>query len=353
MRLVDGDPTLARGDRETKAAADNAGASALWVPVDRGRNILSTALLTAGIVLLLDIGLTLLWQEPLSTVVGSIKQGQARGKLDSLDARVKERIDRSPELAPDPQKDLSEAEVREIVRRRADTFESEYLVAGGAIGQLAIPLIDEETVMIEGTDSASLITGPGHYPDTSLPGQGKTIALAGHRTTYLAPFRSIDQLTASDRIVLEMPYGTLTYRVEKAEIVTPDHYEVVDDVGYERLVLTTCHPLYSAAERYVVYAKLDEVDLWPDQPDANKGTDGPTRPPSNEPGAGIAPVILILAVVALVGALTACAYLLRRRRTEEDGNERDSAGERPPDLGAPLRPPGSPPPNDDGPPALF
>jgi sortase A len=116
-------------------------------------------------------------------------------------------------------------------------------------------------VVVQGTDTASLQKGPGHYPDTALPGQGKTIGIAGHRTTYLAPFRHIDQIEAGDEVVLEMPYGDFAYRVTKTEIVDPEDVDIVDNVGFERLVLTACHPLYSAAERYAIFARLVEIDL--------------------------------------------------------------------------------------------
>ena len=101
--------------------------------------------------------------------------------------------------------------------------------------------------------------GPGHYPDTGFPGQGETIGIAGHRTTYLAPFREINEIADGDEIVLEMPYGNFTYEVEKHQIVDPSQVEIVRDVGYERLVLTACHPLYSAAQRWAVFARLTDA----------------------------------------------------------------------------------------------
>ncbi len=133
---------------------------------------------------------------------------------------------------------------------------------GQGIGKIRIPSIDLEVVVVQGTDTASLQKGPGHYPDTAFPGQGKTIGIAGHRTTYLAPFRKINEIENGDEIELDMPYGTFTYEVQKHEIVDPSQIEIVDDVGYERLVLTACHPLYSAAQRWAVFAKLSEISLF-------------------------------------------------------------------------------------------
>jgi sortase A len=82
------------------------------------------------------------------------------------------------------------------------------------------------------------------------------VAIAGHRTTYLAPFRNIDDFKPRDRITLEMPYGRFDYEVERTRIVKPNALWVTKRVAYDRLVLSACHPLYSASERIVVFARL-------------------------------------------------------------------------------------------------
>ena len=98
-------------------------------------------------------------------------------------------------------------------------------------------------------------------PRSALPGQGRTVAIAGHRTTYGAPFNQIDKIDVGDPIALEMPYGRFTYDVTATKIVDPSQTGIVRDVGRDRLVLTSCHPLYSAAQRYAVIADLKRVDL--------------------------------------------------------------------------------------------
>jgi sortase A len=83
------------------------------------------------------------------------------------------------------------------------------------------------------------------------------VGIAGHRTTYLAPFRTVDKLKRGDEIVLDMPYGRFSYAVEKTKLVDPTETSVVDRVpGAERLVLSACHPLYSASQRIIVFARL-------------------------------------------------------------------------------------------------
>ena len=109
--------------------------------------------------------------------------------------------------------------------------------------------------VVEGTDTTTLRKGPGHYPDTPLPGGPGTTAIAGHRTTYGAPFRSIDDLRRGDRIVVDMPDGRFVYRVERIKIVDDQDLSVLEPVGHKRLMLSACHPLYSAAERVIVFAR--------------------------------------------------------------------------------------------------
>jgi len=223
----------------------------------RALHILSTALITAGIVILVDVATTLLWQEPLSTVYGSIQQGRAEDSLDDLERSFFARQDVEP-LQRDSSGQLSAAQ-RKQLDELARIF-SEEADTGEGIGRLEIPSVGIDSVIVEGTDTATLQKGPGRYPETAFPGEGRTIGVAGHRTTYGAPFRKINEIADGDEIIVEMPYATFTYEVQKHEIVDPSQVEIVDDVGYERLVLTACHPLYSAAQRWAVFARLAPTD---------------------------------------------------------------------------------------------
>lgn len=115
-------------------------------------------------------------------------------------------------------------------------------------------------VVVQGTDGASLRRGPGHYPDTPLPGRHGTVAIAGHRTTWLAPFRRLDRMRPGDPIVVETSYGRFVYRTELRRTISPRAYRyVLRRTGYDRLALTACHPLYSARQRIVVFARLRSV----------------------------------------------------------------------------------------------
>ena len=215
----------------------------------RALHILSIALITAGAVILIDVGLTLAWKEPLSTVYGSIQQGKAEDSLRELEQTFLD--------LPQARAAAAEDDARKRIDQLADAFADE-VETGQGIGRIEIPTIGLDTVVVQGTDTATLRKGPGHYPETAFPGQGRTIGIAGHRTTYLAPFRRINEIEKGDEVVLDMPYGTFTYEVEGDEVVDPYQLEIVDDVGYERLVLTACHPLYSAAQRWAVFARLSD-----------------------------------------------------------------------------------------------
>jgi sortase A len=221
--------------------------------VNRLARIVSIMLITAGIVVLADAGLTLVWQEPLSAAYGSIQQGQAEDELDELESEYPTATD----LAAIAGVEGTAAKARIL----ADRFKP-HLEEGRAIGRIEIDRIDLNMVVVQGTETGTLQKGPGHYAKTAIPGQPGTVAIAGHRTTYLAPFRDIDDIRDGDEIRVEMPYAAFTYTVEKHETVDPGDVGVIKPVGYERLVLTACHPPYSAAERYVISAKLSRIDLF-------------------------------------------------------------------------------------------
>ena len=208
---------------------------------------LSSVMIVAGVILLADAGLTLLWQEPVSAVYAHYQQGRLSDELAELE--------RTP-LAPTEQRALERIpDERRRLAFRARALDRR-LEPGDPMGRIVMPAIGVSEVFVEGTGAGDLRTGPGHYPATPLPGERGTVAIAGHRTTYGAPFRRIDQLDRGDRIELRMPYGRFVYRVERTRIVPPTETSVTDRVDHDRLVLSACHPLYSAAKRIIVFARL-------------------------------------------------------------------------------------------------
>jgi sortase A len=228
--------------------------------------ILSTTLITAGLVILADVGLTLAWKEPVSGIYGAIQQREAERELEELEESF---------LTPEV---LRRAAGAGNAGERARILAAEFarvVDRGQGIGRIRIPEIDQDVVVVEGTDTASLQKGPGHYTrsdnaatrragdGSAFPGQGRTVGIAGHRTTYLAPFRRLNELEEGDEVLIEMPYASFTYELERDPfIVDPSRLEVVRNVDHERVTLTACHPLYSAAERIVAQGRLTNVSLF-------------------------------------------------------------------------------------------
>ena len=145
------------------------------------------------------------------------------------------------------------------------TTTSRRSAPGHAFGTIELPKPDRSFAVVQGVEVGPLRKGPGHYDEkpvkTAIPGQGKTVGIAGHRTTYLAPFGTNERLQPGDEIIMKMPYGTFTYAVQKngraAARATSRSWT---NMGYERLVLTACHPRFSAAERLIVFAKLVRME---------------------------------------------------------------------------------------------
>ncbi len=211
---------------------------------------ISSVLILSGLLLVLDAGVTLAWQEPVTAAIGGILRSNIDQRYLSYRTAPLSRLDVSA-LGPLRSTDQRIA----FLARR----EARQVKAGDAIGQLEIPKLGVSYDIVQGTDESSLQKGPGHYPGTAFPGLGQTVAVAGHRTTYLAPFRHIDALHSGARIVLDMPYARFTYVVQYQKIVPPTALWITHNVGYERLVLSACNPLYSAAQRIVIFARLQAV----------------------------------------------------------------------------------------------
>jgi sortase A len=146
----------------------------------------------------------------------------------------------------------------------ADAPDRVVKVPGNAVAIIRIPKIDVDYVVVEGTNTEALKKGPGHYTDTAYPWQDTgRVGIAGHRTTYGAPFWSLNELRVGDRIVLATEYGIFDYRIARTVVTPPSgilpsgDYVLRQTVG-PSLVLTTCNPRFSASTRLVVIA--DRVD---------------------------------------------------------------------------------------------
>jgi sortase A len=181
---------------------------------------------------------------------------------------------------------------------------------GDVLAHLVIPKIGTDSYVVQGTADADLRKGPGHYPATPLPGQVGNSAIAGHRTTYGAPFGELDSLEVGDVIQVTTLQGNFEYHIYDKFVVSPNTSEVLDpDPSRPAIItLTTCHPKYSAQERLIVQAELivpsggqplaSTVDL--SDPDVRKAELADSLSGDSGP---ILPTIIAGLFLAIVGAL--------------------------------------------------
>lgn len=213
----------------------------------RGLRALSTLLMVAGALVLGDAVATVTWKEPVTAFLTDRTQAHLADDLRALQRAPPTRPERAALADLDGQRERIAFLARSLQRRAA---------TGSAVGRITIRRIDASYVVVKGSDAAALRKGPGTYDDVAFPGVPGTAAIAGHRTTYLAPFRHLDDVRPGDAVTVQMPYATFTYRVERTRIVAPDDLSILARRSYDRLVLSACHPLFSASHRIVVLARL-------------------------------------------------------------------------------------------------
>jgi sortase A len=235
---------------------------------------LGTVLAVLGVFFLAYGATIYLWRDPVTDLYARWKQHQLADELDEAFAEYRAGV---PATQPAPaatspaesapttgkaQTALPPVDAAALAAELEKAAKEFYraLEPGQPLGRLTIPKLDIDPVFVNGTRwGADLSRGPGRYPETSLPGMGEVTAIAGHRTTFGAPFRHIDELEPGDLVTLELPYGTFRYRVFAHEIVDDEDWSIIRPRGFDMLVLSACHPLYSASQRWIVFARLREV----------------------------------------------------------------------------------------------
>jgi sortase A len=217
----------------------------------RAVRTLGNLLILAGIGLLLWAFAVWRWEDPFTGLYTRYEQHQLEEEYEELFAgfRVVPTAKR-PSLAATAQ--------RLAVAARRYRASSQR---GDAIARLRVPRLALDAIVVNGTDTRSLKKGPGRYIGTFMPGEGQLVYVAGHRTTYGAPFSEIDRLRAGDRITVELPYATFTYAVTRHVIVRSTQLSVLQSRGRELLALQACHPRFFASHRYIAYARPTRVTL--------------------------------------------------------------------------------------------
>jgi sortase A len=208
---------------------------------------LAAFLLAAGVATLAWLVLVIAWQDPFTALYAARQQDRLETEYEAAAPRSR------PDPAPVQVKERSDVE--RLLRRAARSYRVS-LPPGRPMGRLTVPRLGLELIVLNGASGADLRRGPGRDLRTFMPGEGKLVYVAGHRTTYGAPFRHIDDLRRRDFIFLEVPYGRFRYAVTGSVVVTPDDTGRLRPRGREELALQASHPPYSARQRYIVYAKL-------------------------------------------------------------------------------------------------
>ena len=219
----------------------------------RGRHRLGTFLIVLGTLVIAYAAATLFWRDPVTDLY-------ARWQQRTLDSQLEQAFDEYRESGRLARMGPTLAAKQRAMAATAKRFESEAK-RGQPLGRIVIPKLGLDTVFVNGTRwREDLSRGPGKYEQTELPGRGRTTGIAGHRTTFGAPLREIDRLRRGDEITLELPYGTFRYRVFSYEIVKSNDWSVIRDRGFDTVMLSACHPLYSSKQRWIVYARLVAVE---------------------------------------------------------------------------------------------
>lgn len=216
--------------------------------------VVSAVAMLGGLVVLLFVGWTL-WGT-------SITAARAQDDLEARFAEAEQEAAAPVDAGP---QSVGGAEVAERVsdippeERAARAPLPPYPEEGGLVARIEIPSIGVNWLVSEGVSLDILRNGPGHFSGTPRPGEEGNAIIAGHRTTYGAPFNRLDEIGAGDEIVVTYLTGRrFTYSYRETRIVDPSDTSVLQDEGDNRLTLTACHPEYSAAERIVVIAALEE-----------------------------------------------------------------------------------------------
>jgi sortase A len=221
------------------------------VNVRRLVRIAGTVLAVAGVAVLVWVLVVWRWQDPFTALYTHWKQHQLS---QAYNRRFADYRPTHLHKSGVPISVTTKAIAREA---RLYRIHSER---GQAIGRIRVPRLHVNMILVNGTDHDSLTKGPGRDRRSYMPGEGQLIYIAGHRTTYLAPFAHIERLRSGDTVTLDVPYATFRYRVFRHLIVDAYNMSVLRSHGREVVELQACHPRFFASQRYIAYARLVRVE---------------------------------------------------------------------------------------------
>ena len=216
----------------------------------RATGVLGELLITAGVLL----GLFVVWQLWWTDVVGARNQAALISSLEWVTPVTPD----VPRVTPEPELPPAEAPILPEPGH-GETFAILHVPRWGA---------DHQAPISQGVSKADIldVLGIGHYPGTAMPGQIGNFALAGHRTTYGKPFHRAAELEVGDPLVVRTEDHWFVYRVTESFVVLPHQVEVIapapgrpgEEPTMAMLTITTCHPMFSARERFIVHSELEQ-----------------------------------------------------------------------------------------------
>jgi sortase A len=251
--LQPGSPVVATDGVESRGGAHR---------LKRVIRFVGTALIVLGVGAVAWTIVVWRWQDPFTALYTLYQQHKLAGRYRKIDAAYRPLLAQPSQVALARKRaragtnDVSALELaveRRLVALDAKRYR-QTLEPGSPLGRIEVPRLGLSSVLVTGTDHDSLTKGPGWYTGTYLPGQGQLMYIAGHRTTYLAPFAHIDRLRPGDLVTIKVPYGTFVYRVRSHRIVPADDLSQLETHNREVVALQACHPRFFATHRYIVYA---------------------------------------------------------------------------------------------------
>jgi sortase A len=215
-----------------------------------------TSLVVAGICTVTWTIVVWRWQDPFTALYALYEQHKLASRYDKIAAAYEPLLTKRLPTAHARRHDSPA--LRLAVERRLIALDAERYRRtrrpGNPLGRIKVPRLGLNSILVTSTDHDSLTKGPGWYTGSYLPGAGQLIYIAGHRTTFLAPFAHIDSLRRGDTVTIEVPYGTFVYRVSSHAIVPADDVSRLRSHDREVVALQACHPRFFATHRYIVYA---------------------------------------------------------------------------------------------------
>jgi sortase A len=240
----------------------------------RAARITGTVLIVGGLCAIGWVLLVWQWQDPFTALYTKYEQHKLASSFAHRFADYQ--APRAPSRPVSPGSGSPTAVAAE--RARVTVAAAAYrrtLREGEPVGRMTVPRLGLKAIVVNGTSHDDLTKGPGRELHTHMPGEGELVYVAGHRTTYLAPFAHIDKLRRGDRVTFVLPYATFDYEITGHRVVAADDLAALRSHHREVLALQACHPRFFATHRWIAYAKLVRVAPRTGEPYSVGASGGP------------------------------------------------------------------------------